>query len=303
MHIVGVIPIEHPLLQLSPSSHLHRRKLGYALLQVCGKGSIYTQHTCRGDDSRPKVEHQLVVHGATCCRGSLAFTAGMYILGRVTGANHQPTVHGLFHHRLIKEHACLFHNGVSRAQKRHIACVKVSFPQVTAQPCPTRWPHARRCFIECTRYAPYIRIVMQHPAIGTIHGFSRFASGFTHLLNQLKERFIQFAEVGYLGRPIVHFEVDVARIFTVPRREEFVIPDALKISRLSARLRRTDQQVSAEFEVGSYQERIIRILETFHTHVCCYMGKLIVAQVQRRPIHELTEVSHVSFHIVGIGTL
>jgi hypothetical protein len=55
---------------------------------------------------------------------------------------------------------------------------------------------------------------MQHPAIGTIHGFSRFAPGFTHFLNQLKERFVQFAEVGYLRRPIVHFEVDVARIFT-----------------------------------------------------------------------------------------
>ena len=65
----------------------------------------------------------------------------------------------------------------------------------TVMPHPGR-PHARRCFYRVHRYAPYIRIVMQHSAIGTIHGFSRFAP-VSLTSNQLKERFVQFAEVGY----------------------------------------------------------------------------------------------------------
>ena len=98
---------------------------------------------------------------------------------------------------------------------------------------------------------PLVGVVMQHPAIGTIHVTSCLASRHTHLADEFEQRTVHLRQITNLRRPIVHLQIDVRSILRVPRRPHTVIPQALKIGRVDVvRLRRADKQVAAVLEKG-----------------------------------------------------
>ena len=65
-------------------------------------------------------------------------------------------------------------------------------------PGTTGHPHTGCCLIDTARHSPDVGIVMQYPAVLSIHGLSRFLSGFAHFANQSEERFVEVGEMGHL---------------------------------------------------------------------------------------------------------
>ena len=95
---------------------------------------------------------------------------------------------------------------------------------MATEPGGSHWPQARLCPIHRSRNAPLVGIVVQHPAIDAIHITSRLFTLLVTLANQFEQRFVQFRQIRDLRRPVVHLEIDVRRVFRVPRGEHLVVP-------------------------------------------------------------------------------
>nr|GFD48564.1 hypothetical protein [Tanacetum cinerariifolium] len=67
---------------------------------------------------------------------------------------------------------------------------------------------------------------------------------------------------GDFGGPVVHFGVDVHRVLAVPGALELVVPDALQVGRLPARLRRADEQIAPVLEIQSCQRGVVALRKT-----------------------------------------
>ena len=136
-----------------------------------------------------------------------------------------------------------------------------------AKPSSTRRPHSRRCFIQRTGNPPYIRIVVKYPSFRTIHDFGRLLSSLANFTRHPKQRFMEFTQIGHLGRPIIHLHINITSVFAIPRREKFIIPYSLQIGRLSARLGRTDQQIAAKLKIGGHQTGIMGCFKFFYPFI------------------------------------
>ncbi len=75
---------------------------------------------------------------------------------------------------------------------------------------------------------------MQHPAAGVVVGLGGLEAGKHEFIQGREQRLCTLAQIRRLGRPVVHFGVDVARVLAIPRRIEPVVPDALEIGWLPA---------------------------------------------------------------------
>ena len=102
---------------------------------------------------------------------------------------------------------------------------------------------------------------MYHPSVGIVHVACGLLATVTQFLHQPEERLMGLSEVGHLRRPVVHLGIDVEGILAVPCGVGAIVPDTLQVSRLSPRLRRGDQQVTAELSEQRHQGRILCFFE------------------------------------------
>ena len=129
-------------------------------------------------------------------------------------------------------------------------------------------PHTETCSIHRSAGTPYIRIMMCHPTFSIIKNFSSFTTCNCQVSHHIKERFMRFTQVGYFSRPVVHFSIDINRIFTIPGSIRTMIPNTLKISRLTTGLRRRNQQITTILEHQSRHHHIIPFYKTLYTDRC-----------------------------------
>ena len=223
----------------------------------------------------------------------------MGVLGRVARTHHQPAVGRLLNHHLVEEEGSPLQDGISLAQELLVPGVEVVLPQMLAQPCTARSPHARRRIVDGTRHAPDVGVVMEHPAVGAVHHLRTLLAGLAHLADEAEEGLVEVGQISDFRRPVVHFQVDVAGILAVPRGEELVVPDALQVGRLSTGLRRADEQVAPELEVGRHEEGVVGLLEVLHPLVRRDVGIPVFAQMERSTVLELLVVFHMA--ALGIG--
>src|SRR5688500_1124198 len=107
------------------------------------------------------------------------------------------------------------------------------FPKVLAAPTSTCTPNSPKDRINRTSYTPDVGIMMRHPAPCAIHHACRFSSRLRHILNHVEKGLMQFCKVSFLSRPIVHLRIDVNRVFAVPRWFHLIVPNSLKVGRLT----------------------------------------------------------------------
>ncbi len=77
-------------------------------------------------------------------------------------------------------------------------------------------------------------------------------------VHQVKKWDRTFGEIGRLGEPVVHLDVDIRVIIGMPRRIVAVVPETLQICRQTAGPRTGNQQVTAVLEKQFFQLRINR---------------------------------------------
>ena len=152
----------------------------------------------------------------------------------------------------------ILHDGVGFAsQKSAIQAILIVFPVMERQPRAAHRPYAAIGVIYGCGIAPGIEIVMKGETAGAIHHFGCAPATLDIRFDQVEERLSSFREVADFGRPVVHLEIDVGGVFTVPRRSHTFVPNALQVGRHGAGTTAPHQQIPAELEVECGEARII----------------------------------------------
>ena len=81
---------------------------------------------------------------------------------------------------------------------------------------------------------PEIGVVVGDPAAGAPMHLGGAGAGYREVLDHGHQRLDALAQVGGLGRPVVHLGIDVDRVLAAPGRVQAVVPQALERGRLAA---------------------------------------------------------------------
>ena len=207
----------------------------------------------------------------------------------------QPAVPGLLGQKIEKKLAGFLHHRIDLRQIGRIAAEKVTVPQMLAEPSVRRGPHAAERRIDHAADTPDVRIVVGRPSTRPVHLRGRLPARNAQVADHVDQRSVQFGQVRRLGRPVVHFRIDVDRVLAVPCRKSLMIPNALQIGWLTAGLRRTDQQIATELKIERRELRIKTGGELAHPHVGRLIGLSVRSQIERYPFDPRT----VSRDVVG----
>ncbi len=139
-----------------------------------------------------------------------------------------------------------------------------------AQPSTTQRPNIRST-IHRPGHTPQIRIMMYSPSTTPIQSACCALCRLRKFFHHPEQRFMHFREIGHFRRPVVHLRIDIDGVLSIPRSQQFMIPDALQSGRLSARLRRGYKQVAPELEHQCHQTRIFSFIEMLDTVRCLFL--------------------------------
>ena len=290
--VVRVVPVFEPLLQLSPSSDLQ----GCHLTEACGivvvELLVHAQHLAGGNDAVEELVDQLVVHGGPVGDGDAAIGRRMTVLGRHRGRDHQPAMCRFGNEHGIEKLCRTLHDGIGLLQKPAVAGIEVMLPQVGTEPCAAGHPHATGGSVYASGDAPDVGVVVGHPSLLAIHHLRRLGTALAHLADEPEQRLVEVRQACHLGRPVVHLQVDVGGVLAVPGRCQLVVPDALQVGGLSSGLRGTDEQVTAEGEIGRHEPVVVVVGKVDDALVGGQVGVAVVAQEERCASHETAELPH-----------
>src|SRR5690606_25324687 len=97
-------------------------------------------------------------------------------------------------------------------------------PKVRNQPPSSHRPKRTFAIISRLGMPPYIGIMVYYPAIIPVHPLSGFRAVFFQLVDGLEKWLLAFGQISYFRRPIIHLEVNVHGIRTIPGRDNMIIP-------------------------------------------------------------------------------
>ena len=181
----------------------------------------------------------------------------------------------------------------------------VVFPQMAREPALHHRPEGGTGHV-IVGYglAPQGGVVMGHPTTGSVHALRRLATRYGQFLNHTEQRFVAFGQIGQLGRPVVHFSIDVDGIAAVPGRDGILVPDALQVEGLAAGTRTGYHKVAAVLEEGGSQVGVALVGKAVDTLVG-RQGQLLGrgSQLQADATEEGVEVGRMPFLqlVVSIG--
>ena len=220
------------------------------------------------------------------------------ILRRIGRTYHHVAGIGILDKEVLEELGATLQHGIYPAQVFLVAREEILLPQMRAEPCVACRPDAYRTVVDSTGGTPQVGIVVEHPAACAIHLGRRTCACYRHIFHHVDKGLVTLGEVCHLSRPVVHFHIDVGGILRVPCRilTGVGIPQALQVGRLSARLRRADEQIAAKLEIVGYKHRVVGILVEILDSL---LGILVVAlgvlaQVEAHTAELFTILLHMS---------
>jgi len=139
---------------------------------------------------------------------------------------------------------------------------------VLCKPSPPIGPHSEIGSIYRPTSTPQICIVMSHPATCSVNSFSSFLAAYAQIANHIKKRLVVFRQVCHFGRPVIHFRINIDRIFTVPRSIYAIAPQTLQISRLSTGLRRRNKQITTILKHQCHKVLVLSFTKSSNPFIC-----------------------------------
>ena len=189
------------------------------------------------------IKHNLVVHRRSgSYRGALAYRT---MLGRYRWYRYQPAC-SLFHLAILRiflhirqqEIGSALQDGIASLKESLVACIKVVLPQVCGKPGATCGEHSPCGTIHRSCNTPQVGVVMCHPTRTVVHATGCFSTRYAQVANHREQRLLCLCQVTHIGGPVVHLGINVDGVFRVPWGIHLIVPYALQIGRLTARLRR-----------------------------------------------------------------
>ena len=104
-------------------------------------------------------------------------------------------------------------------------------------------------FVERRAHAAELaRPVGRDPAARIVVGLCGCLPRLDQRLHIVEQRHVTRGEVGGLGKPVVHLDIDVEVVVAIPRRRIFLCPDSLKVCREPAGPAGADEEVAPNLE-------------------------------------------------------
>ncbi len=259
VHIHFLI-IFQPFLQVSVLTDLH----GWEFLQVCLKLRhiirITLQQAGGGNDICIKLGEQLHIHSRphTDADRSHAVTRHIKtVFRRRSGGSYQPAMRRLLHSGRTKEPGSTFQYGIDTAQIILILRIQIVLPQMGTQPGTTGIGGSPRGMFTGSSIIPHIGHHVKHPAICliAIEGTRTCLSRRDKTLHQRCQRLTEFGKPGLLQGPVIHLDIDVRMIISVPGSRDSLRPESLQIGRQTAGAGTADEQIASVVIIQSSQCR------------------------------------------------
>ena len=156
------------------------------------------------------------------------------VLRRVGRAGDEPFVFRLLDQVVEVEQRRLLQDRIGPAQELAVEREGVVLPEMLAEPGRAADGRAPGRGLAGRGEAPRVGDDVRHPAARVVVGLRGLAARLDQRGDELVQRLVQLGEVADLGRPVVHLHVDVEVPVAVPRRLDFLGPDALQVGRQSA---------------------------------------------------------------------
>jgi len=181
------------------------------------------------------------------------------VLGGGGGGGHQPSVVRFFHQHVEEELCRSFQNGVDLLQVCRIAVVVEVFPEVGAEPGPSGVGSPPGGVFPGSRESPHVGHHVRHPAPGIVKGGGGLSSRLHQSFGEFNEGSVQFGQVGDFRRPVVHLDVDIEVVISVPGGVDGVGPEPLEVGGQQPRMGAADEQVPPVLEIEGCQSVVIGI--------------------------------------------
>src|SRR5438045_1026992 len=98
------------------------------------------------------------------------------------------------------------------SEKVFVAGEQVMFPEMLAKPCAAGGPRAVY-IVDRGGAAPEVGVVMGDPAAAAVLSCRGACAADGEVIDQVKQRFMAFAQVARFRGPVIHFAIDVERPF------------------------------------------------------------------------------------------
>ena len=127
-----------------------------------------------------------------------------------------------------------------------------------SHPCSARHPGCG-CHIDILRrtVTVIVCVVMTYHPSHTIHYTGCLLPWLMHGLKQIHHGFVKLCQITGTCQPVIHLQIDINGIFTVPHRHKFSIPDSLEIQRRAALSAAGYDQIASELEIQCCQGRFL----------------------------------------------
>ena len=265
VHIHFLI-IFQPFLQVSFLADLHGRELLQIRLKLRRIVRITIQQAGGGNDIGIKLGEQLHVHSGTHTNADGSHAVARHIetvFRRRSGSSYQPAMRRFLHGGGTKEPGGTFQHGIDTAQIILVLRIQIVFPQMGAQPGTTGIGGSPGGVFTGSGIIPYVGHHVKHPAIRliTIEGTRTCLSRRDKALHQRCQRLIEFGKPGLLQGPVIHLDIDVRMIISVPGSRYSIRPESLQIGRQTAGTGTADKQIASVVIVQSSQCRRLLLCE------------------------------------------
>ena len=245
---LDLIVVILPLLQLTKLAHFVRRELCQFLGESGLQVGIHAQNLCGADGVAEQLPHDLDVHdwpGAGVRHFAILGSEG--ILRRVGRRRYEEAI------RVFGEEV---HVKLCRPAHRRVVLCELFLVPAEEEALPNVLTHPRTAIVgrapnralTGSGKAPDIGNDVCDPATRIVVGLCGCLARLDQRLHVVEQRNVTRSEVGGLGKPVVHLDIDVEVVVTIPRRRVFLCPNSLEVCREPAGPAGADEEVAPELE-------------------------------------------------------
>ena len=216
---VLVLKVFHPFLQTSTPTNLEWQKSCFSLFHFLTKSLVRSECFRRIHHVHEEVANDFHVHRGAFAHGiGLAIGMAETVLGGSGRSRHEVSLSIAWvcalHQPIHAELRSLLHHRVNLFEISLVTRESIVFPQMLTEPSTTHVPVCPlRVAIATVAHrigeSPNVGVVVSHPTMCVIEFLRRISSVLLQGWNPFKQWLVHLRKIAWLGRPVVHFRIDI----------------------------------------------------------------------------------------------
>ena len=227
VHLAVVL---EPLHEVALLADLHRREERQGIRHPGQVGIVGAEDLGGAQRVAVELTDQLCVHRRSHADvGDLGRVAREVkaILRRGGGCSDEPPLPRLADHRGEEEAGRIEECRVDRSEVGGVTGKVVVVPEVATEPCPARHRRSPGGILTGSGVVEGVGHHMRHPSLGTVEVLGGPLPALPEGGGEVDQRAMKLGEIGHLGGPVIHLDVDIEVIVCIPRQLDPFAPDPL----------------------------------------------------------------------------